>query len=70
MSMVRGEMGRDEEEAKLVDQVAEAHEVPASLLRELLALDEEFPNMNAHGARPRLQRRVSQVIDAALEPKD
>ena len=54
----------------IVRTVADEKNVDAKLIGDLLALETEFANLHAYGARPRLRRAAEKLIDAALVRQD
>jgi hypothetical protein len=59
--MSEGNKGKD-----LLEKVAEEQGVPLRLLRDLAALEDNFPDINARGAKTELGRRVGELLDAAV----
>lgn len=51
--------------AALVARAAEREGVPASLLQDLLDLEQEFHDFTIPGERKRLERRVTDLLNAA-----
>lgn len=39
----------------------------ADLIVQLLSLEDEFPNLHAWGVRPELRRRITALVDNAIE---
>ncbi|WP_201413870.1 DNA modification system-associated small protein [Mesorhizobium sp. J8] len=54
----------------LIDQAAAQHSVSPDVLAALLELSAEFPDMAAWGAKARLLRRVTEIIEAAVEAQN
>lgn len=50
----------------LIEAVAVRNEVPAEVIEGLLALEDEFNNLHAWGARASLKARVNVILDKAL----
>ena len=59
--MTRASVQRD-----LIEKVAENHDVSVEVIEELLALELEFKNLHAYGARSRFRSRIGEIIDKAL----
>ncbi|WP_449256032.1 DNA modification system-associated small protein [Bosea sp. (in: a-proteobacteria)] len=55
---------------ELIDQAAAQHDVSADVLLALLELSSEFPDMAAWGAKARLLRRVTDIIESAVEAQN
>jgi len=60
----------NDQKQEIIAEVAGANGVSAEILRELLALEKEFDNLHAWGARPALRRRMAELIDASMPPGD
>lgn len=54
-----------ERDAELIARAAAERGVPPELLRQLLDLEREIPEVSAWGARTTLARRVGEILDAA-----
>lgn len=54
----------------LIDHAAARHNVSPDVLAALLALSSEFPDMAAWGAKARLLRRVTEIIETAIEAQN
>ncbi len=54
-----------ERDAELIARAAAEREVSPELLRELLRLEREIPEISAWGARTLLARRIAETLDAA-----
>lgn len=50
---------------RLLDQAASRNSVEAVMLRQLLALDEAFPDFTIYGTKTEFARRVAAILDAA-----
>jgi hypothetical protein len=57
-------------EDELITRVAVEFDVPAALLRDLSALESEFPDVNVWGVKPQIARRVEALLDAAAAMGD
>lgn len=55
---------------KIIAEVASANGVSAHILSNLLALETEFDNLHAWGARPALRRRMAELIDESMPSGD
>lgn len=53
----------------LIMAVCERNGVDPETMRELLSLEEDFPNLHGWGARPALRRAIAKIVDGSLEGK-
>lgn len=51
----------------LIEAVAMRHEVSGEVIGSLLALEADFQNLHAYGARPNLRTRISEIIDKSVK---
>lgn len=59
-----------DQKQRIIAEVASANGVGADLLSNLLALEKEFDNLHAWGARPALRRRMAELIDESIPSSD
>ncbi|KQM32519.1 hypothetical protein ASF03_13760 [Rhizobium sp. Leaf68] len=54
---------------EVIEAIALRNDVPFSLIKKMIALEELHGNLHAHGARPALRRAVSEIVERALAEK-
>lgn len=60
-----GAMPLDENEQMMLEDIAASHGLNPEIITKVLALEEEFPNLDRWGARPDLRRRLAGLINVA-----
>lgn len=53
----------------LITAVCQRNGVDAQVMRELLSLEERYPNLHGWGARPALRRSIAEIIDGSSQGK-
>lgn len=51
---------------KLIDRAASRAGIPVTVLQNLLALEEDFPDFTIHGSKTEFSRRIERILDAAV----
>lgn len=55
----------EEDERSMLEDIVAEHDLNPDLVGKILALEEEFPNLDSWGARPQLQRALADLIKVA-----
>lgn len=58
-----------ERDAELLARVADEGGLPAQLLVDLAHLEDDIPDLNLHGAKAELSRRVADVLNSYADPE-
>ncbi|HEX7855890.1 MAG TPA: hypothetical protein VF503_19565 [Sphingobium sp.] len=54
-----------EDDDALLEEAALRHGLDVDVLRNLLALEDDFPDFTVHGSKTEFARRVAAILDAA-----
>lgn len=60
-------MSHQVQDQELVAELEQAAGLPSGLLARLLALEDDFPDLNARGERKELYRALEEIVDAAAD---